>query len=64
MYQVATGPFSFVWYKNEQVIPNASLASFKLSNIQMSDAGFYKVKVFNYDKTKEISSETINLLVR
>ncbi len=62
--QVATGPFSFVWYKNEQVIPNASLASFKLSNIQMSDAGFYKVKVFNYDKTKEISSETINLLVR
>ncbi len=62
--QLATGPFSYVWYKNDQILPNASLASLKLSNIQVSDAGFYQVKVFNYNKTKEISSETINLLVR
>jgi hypothetical protein len=62
--QLATGPFSYEWYKNDQILPNASLASLKLSNIQVSDAGFYKVKVFNYNKTKEISSETINLLVR
>ena len=62
--QLATGPFSYVWYKNDQILPNANLASLKLNNIQVSDAGYYKVKVYNYNKTKEISSETINLLVR
>jgi len=62
--QLATGPFSYVWYKNDKILPNANLASLKLFNIQVTDTGTYKVKVYNYNKTKEISSESIKLLVR
>lgn len=62
--QLATGPFSYVWYKNGVILPEANLASLKLKNIQTTDTGLYRVRVYNYNKTNEISSETIKLLVR
>ena len=60
--QTATGPFKYVWYKNNNVIPGASLASLKLFNVSTQDSGFYRAKVSN--SKGEVTSETTKLLVK
>ena len=60
--QTATGPFKYVWYKNGNIIPGATLASLKLFNVTTSDSGIYKAKVSN--SKGEITSESTNLLIK
>jgi hypothetical protein len=60
--QAATGPFTYVWYKNNVVIPGKTLAGLKLFNVKTSDSGFYRAKVLN--SKGEVNSETTKLLVK
>ena len=60
--QAATGPFKYVWYKNGNIIPGATLASLKLNSVTIQDSGVYKAKVSN--NKGEITSEPTNLLVK
>jgi hypothetical protein len=58
----ATSPLSFVWYKNNVAIPNATNASLKLTNIQTTDNGNYKVTAKNVGGYS--FSETTSVIVR
>jgi hypothetical protein len=58
----ATGPFTYIWYKNNNIIPNATNASLKLLNVQFSDSANYRADVSN--STGLVKSETTNLIVR
>ena len=58
----ATGPFRYKWYKNGNLIPNATNATLKLNNVQFSDSANYKADVSN--SSGLIKSETTNLIVR
>ena len=60
--QTATGPFEYVWYKDGNIIPKATLASLKLFNVTTSDSGIYKAKVSN--SKGEITSESTKLLIK
>ncbi len=58
----ATGPFTYKWYKNGNIIPNATNASLKLLNVQFSDSANYRADVSN--STGLVKSETTNLIIR
>ena len=58
----ATGPFTYKWYKNNNIIPNATNATLKLTNVQFSDSANYRADVSN--RTGLVKSETTNLIVR
>lgn len=58
----ATGPFTFKWYKNGTLIPNATNASLKLNNVQLASTGKYYAIVSN--SRGSFTSETTNLLVK
>lgn len=58
----ATGPFTFKWYKNGVLIPNATNASLKLDNVQLASTGKYYAIVSN--SRGSFTSETTNLLVK
>lgn len=50
----------YQWYKNNNIIPNATLPTYYISSPKLSDTGFYKVKVTG-DCGEPIFSETANL---
>ena len=58
----ATGPFTFMWYKNGVLIPNATNASLKLINVQLANTGKYYAIVSN--TRGSFTSEATNLLVK
>jgi hypothetical protein len=58
----ATGPFTYKWYKNEVLIPDANFASLKLNNIQLSTSGKYYAIVSN--SAGSYIGETTTLLVK
>jgi hypothetical protein len=58
----ATGPFTYNWYKNEVLIPDANFASLKLNNIQLSTSGKYYAIVSN--SAGSYIGETTTLLVK
>jgi hypothetical protein len=58
----ATGPFTYNWYKNEVLIPDANFASLKLNNIQLSTSGKYYAIVSN--SAGSYTGETTTLLVK
>jgi hypothetical protein len=58
----ATGPFTFVWRKNQTIIRNAIGPTLKLERLKLSDAGIYTVTVSN--SAGVVSSEGMQLIVR
>ena len=58
----ATGPFTFVWHKNQTIIQNAKGPTLKLQSLNYSDAGIYTVTVSN--SAGIVSSEGMQLIVR
>lgn len=58
----ATSPLAFTWYKNGTMLQGKTQASLKMSNVQISDSGNYKVDVKN--NKGYVSSEITSLLVR
>lgn len=58
----ATGPFTFVWRKNGDIIDGANKASLGITSLQASDAGIYLVTVSN--SAGLVSSEVLTLNVR
>jgi hypothetical protein len=58
----ATGPFIYKWYKNGVLIPDATFASLKLNNIDLSTSGKYYAIVSN--RAGSYTGETTTLIVR
>ncbi len=58
----ATGPFTYKWYKNGILIPDATFASLKLNNIDLSTSGKYYAIVSN--RAGSYTGETTTLIVR
>lgn len=58
----ATGPFTFVWRKNGDIIPGATKASLGFTSLKGSDAGIYLVTVSN--SAGIVTSEVLTLNVR
>lgn len=58
----ATGPFTFVWRKNGDIIQGATKASLGFTSLKASDAGIYLVTVSN--SAGVVSSEVLTLNVR
>jgi hypothetical protein len=58
----ATGPFTYEWYKNGVLIPDANFASLKLNNVQLSTSGKYYAIVSN--SAGSYTGETTTLLVK
>lgn len=58
----ASSPLTFTWYKNGSILQGKTQASLKMSNVQISDSGNYKVDVKN--SKGYVSSEITSLLVR
>jgi hypothetical protein len=58
----ATGPFTYKWYKNGVLIPDATFASLKLNNVQLLTSGKYYAIVSN--KAGSYTGETTTLIVR
>lgn len=42
-----TTPFTYVWYKNNVVIPNETQSTLTIENVSGNDAGTYKVRISN-----------------
>lgn len=58
----ATGPFTFVWRKNGDIIRGATKASLGFTSLKASDAGIYLVTVSN--SAGVVTSEVLTLNVR
>jgi hypothetical protein len=58
----ATGPFTFVWRKNQTIIQGAKGPTLKLESLKLSDAAIYTVTVSN--SAGVVSSEGMQLIVR
>ena len=58
----ATGPFTYEWYKNGVLIPDATFASLKLNNVNLSTSGKYYAIVSN--KAGSYIGETTTLIIR
>jgi len=59
---LASSPLIFTWYKNGIILEGKTQASLKISNVQLSDSGNYKVEVKN--NKGYVSSEITSLMVR
>ena len=58
----ATGPFTFVWRKNGDIVQGATNASLGIPSLKVSDAGIYLVTVSN--SAGIVTSEVLTLNVR
>lgn len=45
-YVVPSGSATFAWYKDRQLIENATSASLQIPDVQLQDSGLYEVEVF------------------
>lgn len=59
---VGAGEFTYQWYKNDVMIEGANSAEYALNNVQLADAGLYKVVIT--DKNGTISSDVITVTVQ
>lgn len=42
-----TTPFTYVWYKDNVVIPNQTQSTLTIESVTIADAGTYKVRISN-----------------
>lgn len=60
----APGPYEEIqWYKNEEVIPNATEQTLTLNGMADADSGHYRVELKNAANTSRVSSSPVSIQV-
>ena len=54
-----TTPFTYVWYKNNVVIPNETQSTLTIESVTAADAGTYKVKISNLAGSMDSNEITV-----